>query len=508
MSLARSLASSLTGAQPDDQRNDLDDDLDGDHPREKCGVFGIWGDGDASRKTALGLHALQHRGQEAAGIVSFDGERFHAQRGVGQVSTIFGKEEVMAKLTGKGAIGHVRYATTGDGAQRNIQPLFAELAVGGFCLAHNGNLTNAQTLRNALVQDGAIFQSTTDTEVIVHLIARTHGKSMVQRLETALQQVEGAYSLVCMGDDAVIAVRDPLGVRPLVLGKQGESYIVASETCALDILGADFIRDVEPGEMLILNEKGVTSRKAQTRPKPRFCLFEYIYFARPDSQMEERSVYAARKEIGKELSRESGVDADVVIPVPDSGVPAALGYSEESGIPFELGIIRNHYVGRTFIEPAQRIRDFGVKLKHNANRAMIEGKRVILVDDSIVRGTTSIKIVQMVRAAGAREVHMRIASPPTSHSCFYGIDTPARSELLASRMNEPEMAAHINADSLAFITIDGLYRAMGHAKRDPANPQFCDACLTGDYPTRLVDRDARSDQDKPEDQLSLLHEFA
>ncbi len=481
---------------------------DDDHPREKCGVFGIWGDGDASRKTALGLHALQHRGQEAAGILTFDGARFHAQRGMGQVSDIFGSEEVMIRLKGKGAIGHVRYSTTGETAQRNIQPLFAELAVGGFCLAHNGNLTNASLVRQDLVSAGAIFQSTTDTEVIVHLIAQTMGKTIVERLIAALLQVEGAYSLVCMADDCVIGARDPLGVRPLVLGKHGKSYIVTSETCALDILGAEFIRDVEPGEVVVLSENGVHSIKPFPPSRHRFCVFEYIYFARPDSRMENRSVYAARKQIGMELSRESPVAADVVIPVPDSGVPAALGYSEESGIPFELGIIRNHYVGRTFIEPAQRIRDFGVKLKHNANRAMIEGRRVILVDDSIVRGTTSVKIVQMVRAAGAREVHLRIASPPTIHSCFYGIDTPARDELLASRMSEAQMAQHIGADSLSFISIDGLYRAMGFGGRDNQHPQFCDACLTGDYPTRLADREARRNRDQPDGQLSLLREFA
>ncbi|MBC6404340.1 MAG: amidophosphoribosyltransferase [Rhodospirillales bacterium] len=481
---------------------------DEDHPKEKCGVFGIWGDGDASRKTALGLHALQHRGQEAAGIVSFDGRRFHAHRDMGQVSAIFGKEEVMIGLKGKGAIGHVRYSTTGGTAQRNIQPLFAELAIGGFCLAHNGNLTNAASVRDRLVEKGAIFQSTADTEVIVHLIARQHGKTMVERLMAALLQVEGAYSLVCMGNDCVIGVRDPLGVRPLVLGKHGKSYIVTSETCALDILGAEFIRDVEPGEAIVLNEEGLTSIKPFPASPHRFCVFEYIYFARPDSCLGNRSVYAARKQIGMELSRESPVAADAVIPVPDSGVPAALGYSEESGISFELGIIRNHYVGRTFIEPAQRIRDFGVKLKHNANRAIIEGRRVILVDDSIVRGTTSVKIVQMVRAAGAREVHMRIASPPTVYSCFYGIDTPERSELLASRMSEAQMAQYIGADSLAFISIDGLYRAMGLHGRNNLHPQFCDACLTGDYPIKLSDRNARRNQNTPDGQLSLLSEFA
>ena len=471
-------------------------------------MFGVWNADGASRLTALGLHALQHRGQEAAGILSYDGRRFHAHRGQGQVSDIFNSEPVMTRLKGKGAIGHVRYSTTGESASRNIQPLFAELALGGFCLAHNGNLTNAALVRQRLVGSGAIFQSTMDTEVIVHLIAQNPGKTLVDRLISALLQVEGAYSLVCMADDCVIGVRDPLGVRPLVLGRHGKSYILPSETCALDILGAEFIRDVEPGEMIIINEGGITSLTPFPPAEHRFCVFEYIYFARPDSIIEDRSVYASRKRIGMELSREAPVDADVVIPVPDSGVPAALGYAEESGIPFELGIIRNHYVGRTFIEPAQRIRDFGVKLKHNANRAMIHGRRVILVDDSIVRGTTSIKIVQMVRSAGATEVHLRIASPPTVHSCFYGIDTPAREELLASRMSEAEMADYIGADSLSFISIDGLYRAMGFQGRNGNRPQFCDACLSGDYPTRLADREARQDPDRADQQLSLLREFA
>ncbi len=479
--------------------------FDDDKLKEECGVFGIWGDGDASRHVALGLHALQHRGQEAAGIVSYDGQQFHAHRDVGQVADIFGRESVMLTLKGKAAIGHVRYSTAGGTLLRNVQPLFADLALGGFCLAHNGNLTNAMKLRKALVSRGAIFQSTADTECIIHLIALAQGKTVIDRLTEALRQIEGAYSLVCLTDDCVIGVRDPLGVRPLVIGKRGHSYIVTSETCALDIIGADYIRDVEPGEMVILDASGVHSLRPFPPAQHRFCVFEYIYFARPDSSIEGKSVYDSRKRIGMELARESGVDADVIIPVPDSGVPAAIGFSQESGIPFELGIIRNHYVGRTFIEPGQQIRNLGVRLKHNANRAMIAGRRVVLVDDSIVRGTTSIKIVEMVRAAGATEVHMRIAAPPTAHSCFYGIDTPEREELLASRMNVEEMARHIGVDSLAFISMDGLYRAMGQEGRDNENPQYCDACFTGDYPTQLTDREGQSTDDG---QMSLLSRFA
>lgn len=475
--------------------------FDDDKLREECGVFGIWGDGDASRHTALGLHALQHRGQEGAGLVSFDGKQFHAHRDMGQVGEIFGRESVMVELKGKAAIGHVRYSTAGGAFLRNVQPLFADLAFGGFSLAHNGNLTNALKLRHRLVEQGAIFQSTADTEVIIHLMAQAKGKSLIDRLTDALRQIEGAYSLVCLADDCVIAVRDPLGVRPLLIGKRDNSYIVASETCALDIIGAEYIRDVEPGEMVVLDASGLHSLRPFPISKRRFCIFEYIYFARPDSLIEGKSVYAARKRIGMELARESQVEADVIIPVPDSGVPAAIGYAQESKLPFELGIIRNHYVGRTFIEPGQQIRNLGVRLKHNANRAMIEGKRIVLVDDSIVRGTTSIKIVEMMRAAGAREVHMRIAAPPTAHSCFYGIDTPARGELLASRLDVKGMAQFIGVDSLAFVSMDGLYRAMGEPGRNAAEPAFCDACFTGDYPTVLTDRGTTSEESG---QLSLL----
>ena len=475
-----------------------------DKLHEECGVFGIFGSVDAGAHSALGLHALQHRGQEAAGIVTFDGEQFHAHRDLGLVGDIFSSGQVMAGLPGHAAIAHNRYSTTGDTVLRNVQPLFADLAFGGFALAHNGNLTNAYALRRELVQRGSLFQSTSDTEVIVHLIATSSAGSVVDRLIDALHQVEGAFSLVALTDTCVIGVRDPLGVRPLVLGRIDGTHIVTSETCALDIIGADFVRDVEPGEMVILDSSGVHSLRAFPVARRRSCIFEHIYFARPDSVVDGSSVYEARKRIGAELARESHVEADVVIPVPDSGVPAAIGYSEAAGIPFELGIIRNHYVGRTFIEPAQQIRHLGVKLKHNANGAMLKDKRVILVDDSIVRGTTSIKIVEMVRAAGAAEVHMRIAAPPTTHSCFYGIDTPERAELLAAQMDVPAMAQHIGVDSLAFVSLDGLYRAMGEPGRDPEAPQFCDACFTGDYPTRLSDRDGN---DVPR-QLTLLAEMA
>ncbi|MFD2262765.1 amidophosphoribosyltransferase [Lacibacterium aquatile] len=464
--------------------------FDDDTLHEECGVFAIYGHAEAAALTALGLHALQHRGQEAAGIAAFDGKTFNVQRALGHVGDNFSSQEVIGRLKGHAAIGHTRYATTGDVVLRNVQPLFAELSVGGFALAHNGNLTNNQKLRRRLVERGSIFQSTTDTEVVVHLIATSLNNTVVDRMIDALRQVEGAYSCVAMLDDAIIGVRDPNGVRPLCLGKLGDVYILASETCALDIIGADFVRDIEPGELVIIDKDGLHSRHPFPRAQRRFCIFEHIYFARPDSVVEGTSVYEARKHIGAELARESHVDADIVIPVPDSGVPAALGYANEAGIPFELGIIRNHYVGRTFIEPTDQIRHLGVRLKHNANRANIAGKRVILVDDSIVRGTTSVKIVAMMRAAGAREVHMRIASPPTTHSCFYGVNTPERNKLLAAQMDIEEMNDFIGSDSLAFVSIDGLYRAMGKRSRNTSDDQgYCDACFTGDYPISLTDHD-------------------
>jgi amidophosphoribosyltransferase len=477
--------------------------FDDDKLKEECGVVGIYGVEQAAARTVLGLHALQHRGQEAAGIVSFDGRQFNAHRALGYVADNFSSEQVIARLKGHSAIGHVRYSTTGETILRNVQPLFADLEFGGFAIGHNGNLTNAHALHRDLVRRGSLFQSTTDTEVITHLMATQLRGSVVDRLIHALQQVEGAYSLVALAQEMVIGVRDPLGVRPLVLGRLGEGYILASETCALDIIGAEFLRDVEPGELVVLDASGVHSLRPFPASPRRFCVFEYIYFARPDSIVEGSSVYEARKRIGAELAREAPIPAEVVIPVPDSGVPAAIGYAAEAGIPFELGIIRNHYVGRTFIEPSDHIRHLGVKLKHNANRASIENRRVILVDDSIVRGTTSKKIVEMVRSAGAKRVHMRISSPPTTHSCFYGIDTPQRSQLLAAQNDTRAMAEIIGVDSLAFISIDGLYRAMGRPGRDSSQPQFCDACFTGDYPTRLTDQGIGAPS-----QLSLLAETA
>jgi amidophosphoribosyltransferase len=480
------------------------DPPDADHLHEECGVFGVYGHPDAAALTALGLHALQHRGQEAAGIVAYDGEQFNAHRGRGHVSDNFSSREVIERLRGSAAIGHVRYATTGEVALRNVQPLFADFAFGGLAICHNGNLTNSYQLRRQLVRRGSLFQSTSDTEVIVHLIATSLKETVVDRLIDALRLVQGAYSLVAISQHEVIGVRDPLGVRPLVLGRLAEAWILASETCALDIIGAEFERDVEPGEIVIIGASGLRSLMPFEHREGRFCVFEHIYFARPDSIVEGTSVYEARKRIGAELARESHVDADIVVPVPDSGVPAAIGYAQESGLPFELGIIRNHYVGRTFIEPTDQIRHLGVRLKHNASRANLSGKRVILVDDSIVRGTTSIKIVDMVRRAGARAVHMRISSPPTTHPCFYGIATPEREQLLAARYDIEGMAKFIGVDSLAFLSIDGLYRAMGEPRRDRLAPRFCDACFTGDYPITPTD----ADEGKASVQLSLLAEPA
>ena len=475
---------------------------DEDKPHEECGVFGIFGHEDAAELVALGLHALQHRGQEAAGIVSFDGERFNSERRLGLVGDNFSQEAIIRRLRGHAAIGHNRYSTTGETILRNVQPLFADLAGGGLAVAHNGNLTNATSLRRRLVGNGAIFQSTSDTEVLVHLVATSREVRLVDRLIDALRQVEGAYSLVTLTNKKMIGVRDPLGVRPLVLGVFDGCHVLASETCALDIIGAKFVRDVAAGEMVVITREGVESLFPFPPAPNRFCVFEYIYFARPDSLAEGKSVYEARRRIGEELAREAPVSADLVVPIPDSGTPAAIGFAHQAGIPFELGIIRNHYVGRTFIEPAQRIRQLGVKLKHNANRWSVAGKRIVLVDDSIVRGTTSMKIVQMMRDAGATEVHMRIACPPTTHSCFYGVDTPERDLLLAAHRNVEQMRLVIGADSLAFISIDGLYRAMGHAGRNNDTPQYCDACFTSDYPTRLTDREEPTD----ERQLSLLAE--
>jgi amidophosphoribosyltransferase len=468
--------------------------FDSDKLREECGVFGIFGAESAAGITALGLHALQHRGQEAAGITSFDGTHFHSHRGVGHVARVFREEETVRQLAGGAAIGHVRYATTGEAALRNVQPLFAELASGGFAVAHNGNISNAMRLRGELNRRGSIFQSTGDTEVIIHLVATSAYRTLLDRFIDALKQVEGAYSLVCLTTEGMIACRDPLGIRPLVMGRLGEAYIFASETVALDMVGATYLRSVEPGELIEVSDQGVTSHRPFAPTIPRPCIFEHIYFSRPDSVIDGRSVYDVRKRIGAELAIESPVDADFVVPVPDSGVPAAIGYAQQSGIPFELGIIRSHYVGRTFIQPGDQVRHLGVKLKHNANSALIQGKSIVLVDDSIVRGTTSLKIVQMLREAGAREVHMRIASPPTRHSCFYGVDTPERAKLLAAQMGVPEMNQYIKADSLAFVSIHGLYRALGENRRDEGEPRHCDACFTGDYPTALTDQEDRENR--------------
>ncbi len=474
--------------------------FDDDGLREECGVFGAWGCADASAIVALGLHALQHRGQEAAGIVSFDGSEFHAHRAMGHVAGNFDRPEIIAKLSGDAAIGHNRYSTTGETALRNVQPLFADLASGGFAVAHNGNLSNAMTLRRELTRRGSIFQSTSDTEVIIHLVATSEYRTLLDRFIDACKQLEGAWSLACLTPEGLIATRDPLGVRPLVLGRLGQGWIVASETVALDVVGASFVRAIAPGELLVINASGLTSLTPFAPRAPRPCIFEQVYFSRPDSFDGQLSVYEVRKRIGAELAAESPVAADMVVPVPDSGTPAAIGYAQASGIPFELGIIRSHYVGRTFIQPGDSIRHLGVKLKHNANRGLIEGKRLVLIDDSVVRGTTSVKIVQMLREAGAREVHLRVASPPTRHSCYYGVDTPERSKLLAAQLDEEPMRQFIGADSLAFLSIDGLYRALGEPGRNRAAPTHCDACFTGDYPTRLTDRDGA----EPAPQLQLV----
>jgi amidophosphoribosyltransferase len=463
-------------------------DADGDKLREECGVFGVIGAKDAAPMTALGLHALQHRGQEAVGMTSFDGREFYSRRGIGHVAQVFSSAEALGELPGQMASGHVRYSTTGGSGLRNVQPLFADLASGGFSIAHNGNISNAMSLKRDLVHKGAIFQSTSDTEVIIHLVATSRYPTLLDRFVDALRMVEGAYSLICMTKEGMIACRDPLGIRPLVMGRIGDAIVFASETVALDVVGAELIRQIEPGELVQVDHKGIISSH---RPFGSFaarpCIFEHVYFSRPDSVLDGQSVYGVRKAIGVELAREAPAEADLVVPVPDSGVPAAIGYAQESGIPFELGIIRSHYVGRTFIQPSDGARHADVKRKHNANRAIVEGKRIILIDDSIVRGTTSMKIVQMMRDAGAAEVHMRVASPPTEHSCFYGVDTPERSKLLAARMDIEAMSEFIHADSLAFVSIDGLYRAVGEAGRNKACPQYCDACFSGEYPTRLTD---------------------
>lgn len=471
-----------------------------DKLHEECGIFGVFGaeGNDGASLVALGLHALQHRGQEAAGLVSYDPEKkeFFNDRKIGLVRDTFTEKEVIDRLPGPHAIGHNRYSTAGTKgmtALRDIQPIFAEFAPGGCAIAHNGNLTNADAIRRDLVNRGSIFQSSSDTECIVHLMARSIQRKIPERLTDALRAVEGAFSVVAMTRSKMIGVRDPNGVRPLVLGKFGSAHVLSSETCALDIIGADYVRDIEPGEMVVISEHGITSTRPFEPAPHRFCIFEYVYFSRPDSQIGGRSVYETRRKIGEELAREAFVEADVVCPVPDSGTPAAIGYAHESGIPFSFGIIRNQYTGRTFIEPTDHIRNLGVKLKLNVNRAVVEGKRVVLVDDSLVRGTTSLKIMQMVRDAGAREVHFRIASPPTRWPCFYGVDTPNREKLLASRMSNEQMRDHLGLDSLAFVSLDGLYRANGESARSSDNPQYCDACFSGEYPISPSDAIARGE---------------
>ncbi|MDO8535236.1 MAG: amidophosphoribosyltransferase [Xanthobacteraceae bacterium] len=483
--------------------NDLAFDADGDRLREECGVFGIYNHTDAATITALGLHALQHRGQEAAGIVSYDGKRFHSERRLGLVGDTFSKRSVIDLLPGSSTIGHVRYSTTGGTILRNVQPLFSEFDTGGFAIGHNGNLTNGLTLRRQLVRDGAIMQSTSDTEVVLHLVARSKMPRFVERFIDALRQLEGAYAFVGLTNKKLVGARDPLGIRPLVLGELDGSPILASETCALDIINAKYVRDIENGEVVVIDAEGMQSIKPFPPMVPRPCIFEYIYFARPDSIVGGRSVYEIRKKLGIQLAIEAPAEADVVVPVPDSGVPAATGYGQQAGLPYEFGIIRNHYVGRTFIEPAQNIRELGVRLKHSSNRAVVKGKRIVLIDDSLVRGTTSVKIVRMMREAGAREVHFRIASPPITHSDYYGIDTPERDKLLAATHDLEGMRKYIGADSLAFLSIEGLYRAMGHERRTPERPQYTDHCFTGEYPTPLTD--ITGEMGGPR-QLSLLAE--
>ena len=450
----------------------------------------------------LGLHALQHRGQEAAGIVSYDGARFHSERRLGLVGDHFSRASTIESLPGHAAIGHVRYSTTGETILRNVQPLFAEISSGGFAVAHNGNLTNGLTLRRELIRDGAIYQSTSDTEVVLHLVARSRRPRIMERFIEAVRSLEGAYSLVAMSNKKLIGARDPLGIRPLVIGELDGCFILASETCALDIIGARFVRDVQNGEIVVITATGIESLRPFPPQQPRPCIFEYVYFARPDSIVHGRSVYEVRKAMGAELARESAIAADVVVPVPDSGVPAAIGFAHGSGVPFELGIIRNHYVGRTFIQPTQSVRELGVRMKHSANRSVVAGKRIVLIDDSIVRGTTSVKIVQMMREAGAREVHFRISSPPITHPDYYGIDTPQREKLLAATHSMEEMRSFIGCDTLAFLSVDGLYRAMGEPGRNKLRPQFTDHCFTGDYPTNLTDVTGETGRQ----QLSLLAE--
>ena len=481
----------------------MNNNLTDDRLREECGVFGVLGHPDSAQLTVLGLHALQHRGQEAVGIVTFDGTKFQSEKRLGLVGDNFTKQPIIEKLSGISAIGHVRYSTRGETILRNVQPLFADLDTGGFTVGHNGNLTNTLLLREKLVSSGAIFQSTSDTEVILHLVAKSKKIKFIEKFIDALGYLEGAYSLVALTNKKLIGARDPLGIRPLVLGKLDKSYILASETCALDIIGAEFIREVENGEVIVITDDGIESHFPFPKQSPRPCIFEYIYFAMPHSVIGGKSVYEIRKQLGYELSKEDNVKAEIVVPVPDSGVPASLGYSEGSKINFDYGLIRNHYVGRTFIEPTQNIRQFGVRLKHSANVQMVKNKSVVLLDDSLVRGTTSVKIVRMLFESGAKEVHLRIASPPIKYSDYYGIDTPEKDSLLAAKHNIDEMRDYIGCTSLKFLSIEGLYRALGYSERNNEMPQFTDHCFTGDYPTKLSDIEQIPDHTN---QLSLLEE--
>jgi amidophosphoribosyltransferase len=454
---------------------------------EECGVFGIYNNRDAAALTALGLHALQHRGQEACGIVSCDGNNFYSEKRIGLVGDNFTKGRVLKNLPGNFAIGHNRYSTSGNNLIKNIQPFFADLHSGGISISHNGNLSNALHLRNELVKDGSIFQTTSDTETIVQLIAKSKRSKIIDKIIDALFKIQGGYALTILTNNKLIGIRDPYGIRPLVVGKINKSYVLASETCALDIIGAEFVRQVDNGEIVIITDSGLESLKPFPKLKERPCIFEYIYFSRPDSMIKNVSVYEYRKKLGAELAKESNVKSDLIIPVPDSGVPAAIGYAEKIGKSIELGIIRNHYVGRTFIEPTQQIRSLGVKLKHSINKALVRNKSIILIDDSLVRGTTSVKIIKMLYDCGAKEVHLRIASPPIKYSDYYGVDTPNKKELLAFKYDLEGMRKFINATSLAFLTIEGLYKAMGFDKRKSTYPQFTDHCFTGEYPIDPID---------------------
>ena len=468
--------------------------------REECGVFGIHDFQDASALTALGLHALQHRGQEGCGIVSFDGKNFHSEKRHGLVGDNFTNKEILKKLPGNFAIGHNRYSTTGETSLRNIQPFFADIYGGGISVAHNGNFTNAIQLRKDLVKEGAIFRTTSDTETVVQLIAKSKRIKMIDKIIDTLFQIQGGYALIMMSHEKLIGVRDPLGIRPLILGKIKNSYVLASETCALDIIGAKFIREVENGEVVFIEEDKLNSIKPFPEQKARPCVFEYIYFSRPDSLLNGKSAYEYRKSFGVELAKEDNVDADVIVPVPDSGIAAALGYSQHVKKKFELGLIRNHYVGRTFIEPSQKIRSLGVKLKLNTNQTSIKNKKIILIDDSLVRGTTSFKIVKMLYSAGAKEVHVRIASPEIRYPDFYGVDTPTKKELLAANKTNDEICKYIDAKTLKFLSINGLYKAMGFEKRNITYPQLTDHYFTGDYPVKPIDNLG----DDEVTQLSLL----